>query len=338
LREKVIGGVFGLEQGLNVNASNPSFLNGCELLLVNARSGIRLLLQLLVPRRIWLPSYLCGSILQALDGTAAQICFYAVDEGLRPSSSWLVEVRKGDLVLLIDYFGFPCDATFVQGAQQQGAWVLEDASQALLTRETGLGADFVVFSPRKFLGVPDGGILRLNRPIGEYNVDWQRPPRQWWRRALQTTLLRHRFDMHGGSRHWFRLFQQVEAEAPIGPIAMSELSRIILRNRVDYALICRGRRENYQYLAGRLGDLALLPHLPAGVVPLGFPVRLRERDRVRQKMFEHAIYPPVHWPISGTVPERFQDSHKLASEIMTLPCDQRYTIEDMDRMANVCGA
>jgi hypothetical protein len=333
--ERVIGSVFGLEQGLHGNERSPPFLKGREWLLVNARSGIKVLLQLLAPPRVWLPSYLCRSILQAIDGTAAQVSFFAVDEELQCSSSWLARVGKGDLVLLIDYFGFPCDEKCAGQAREQGAWVLEDASQALLSEGVGRNADFVVYSPRKFLGVPDGGILRLNRGLDDSRVDWQRPPGPWWLRTLRAVLLRHEFDSYGGSRQWFELFQQVESEAPIGPYSMSELSETLLRYSVDYPTVCRRRQENYRYLAEKLGNLALFPRLPADVVPLGFPIRLRDREPVRQRLFERRIYPPVHWPIAGIVPENFRDSHHLASEIMTLPCDQRYTVEDMDRIVTV---
>ncbi len=56
---------------------------------------------------------------------------------------------------------------------------------------------------------------------------------------------------------------------------------------------------------------------------------------VRQRLFEAEIYPPVHWPIAGIVPSRFVESHRLNQEIMTLPCDQRYTTQDMDRIADI---
>jgi hypothetical protein len=84
-----------------------------------------------------------------------------------------------------------------------------------------------------------------------------------------------------------------------------------------------------------LGDIALFPGLSPEVVPLGFPIRVRNRDQIRQALFEHDIYPPVHWPIQGIVPAEFRDSHRLSAEIMTLLCDQRYSRQDMDRMAQL---
>jgi dTDP-4-amino-4,6-dideoxygalactose transaminase len=116
---------------------------------------------------------------------------------------------------------------------------------------------------------------------------------------------------------------------------MSELSRVLLRNSFDYSTIAQRRVDNYLALADKLGSSALFPCLPDQTVPLGFPIRTKERDKVRQALFAHEIYPPVHWPIQGVVSKEYGDSHKLASEIMTLPCDQRYNREDMDRMARL---
>jgi hypothetical protein len=95
------------------------------------------------------------------------------------------------------------------------------------------------------------------------------------------------------------------------------------------------RCHNCQVRNDQLGEFAVFPQLPAKVVPLGFPIRLKNRDQVRQRLFEHQIYPPVHWPLEGIVPDEFRNSHQLAANIMTLPCDQRYDGHDMMRMATL---
>jgi len=103
----------------------------------------------------------------------------------------------------------------------------------------------------------------------------------------------------------------------------------------DYSTIAQRRIDNYKFLARLLADIALFPNLSANTVPLGFPIRVKNRDRLRQVLFGHQIYPPVHWPIQGIVPQEFRDSLKLADEIMTLSCDQRYNRQDMKRMASI---
>jgi len=86
-------------------------------------------------------------------------------------------------------------------------------------------------------------------------------------------------------------------------------------------------------LLDSLNEVALFPSLSPRLVPLGFPIRVKDRDRIRQALFNHEIYPRLRWPIKGIVLERFRDGNRLSAEIMTLPCDQRYNRSDMERKA-----
>jgi dTDP-4-amino-4,6-dideoxygalactose transaminase len=116
---------------------------------------------------------------------------------------------------------------------------------------------------------------------------------------------------------------------------MSQLSLAIINYSVDYSTIAKRRRDNYRALSERLGEYAIFRGIEPDVVPLGFPVRLANRDEVRQALFDHQIYPPVHWLIEGVTPPEYKDSHRLACQIMTLPCDQRYGPEDMETIAEL---
>lgn len=332
-RPHIIGGMFGLGEIPDPMHSNPPFLKSNPIQLVNARSGLSLLIKLLSPEHVWMPSYFCGPVLKAVDERMAEVRLYEVDYDLTmPSSEWLDSVQPNDLVVVVDYFGFPCAQELKHLAKEQGAWVLEDACQALLSEDVGRFADFVLYSPRKFLGVPDGGILVCNHAIECSTFTMEPLPQKWWLKTFAASVLRREFDLHGGDRRWFELFQESEIEGPIGPYAMSELSQALLQHSFDYSKIAEARVKNYKMLAEGLGELGLFPFLPEGVVPLGFPIRIKNRDRVRHALFKHEIYLPVHWPIEGYVPEKFRESHRLASELVTLPCDQRYTDSDMKRI------
>jgi dTDP-4-amino-4,6-dideoxygalactose transaminase len=275
-------------------------------------------------------------MLKALGKRIESVKFYEVGYDLTlPSLNWLDRIQPNDLVILVDYFGLPCDRNFINRAKEQGAWVLEDACQALLTEGVGRYSDFVLFSPRKYLGVPDGGILVLNRKIPSGTRKVRQVPVKWWLKTISATILRREFDLGIGSRRWFELFQETEADGPIGLYAMSGFSRILLENSFDYPSIAQKRVRNYRILNEKLMGFALFPSLPPHVVPLGFPIRVEGRDQVRQALFAEEIYPPVHWPIKGIVPKKFRNSHRLSDEIMTLPCDQRYGPEDMERIARV---
>jgi hypothetical protein len=336
----ILGGMFGLAEPSAARAGRrPGFLSLDDaLFLANARSGLRVLVDRLQPPRVFLPSYLCDSLVAATRDAAARTVFYAVDQALVPRASDLSGFGRGDLVVAIGYFGFPAAPAIGCSARLAGAWLLEDKSQALLSTAADLGADFVLLSPRKFVGVPDGGILASRCAVRVGDVPTQPAPFAWWQTSLEAAVRRARYDRAGGDRQWFDLFREAERTCPIGSYAMSATSRHLLESAFDYGDVARRRVANYAALLRRLGGRALFPSLPPGVVPLGFPVKLAHRDRVRSALFAEGIYPPVHWDLAGHVPAEFQDSHALSAQTLTLPCDQRAGEDDMARLAALVEA
>ena len=334
----ILGGMFGLElfeSNISLKAKElPLFLSGRQRLLATARSAVKLLVRALRPATVWLPSYICRVVIDAAREAGVRIRFYAVDDSLKiPDSDWLAEIHAGDLVVFADYFGFDTWSSHGVEARARGARVVEDACQAMLNRDFSPHSDYIIFSPRKFIGIPDGGILLTGKNTELPGADFPAPPAQWLLDTTRASILRSEFDRYGGERSWFKMFQSTEAHGPMEPCRMSDLSTAILRI-VDWPTIKRRRRRNYEFLVSELGELAIFPNLPRYVVPLGFPIRVRNRDRVRRALFNVRIYPAVHWEIVDLVPAEFLSSHRLASEIMTLPSDQRYSREDMKRMVS----
>jgi hypothetical protein len=332
----IIGGLFGLESAPQLQTLTPPFLSERDVFLVNARSGIWLLVNRLRPPQVWVPSYLCHTIAGAIDTNVTVLRFYEVDYDLKVrSNQWVSEVMSGDMVIFIDYFGFSYDRQLGVCVKEKGAWVIEDACQALLSSHVGILSDFVLFSLRKWIGVPDGGVLRLPANFSLIDIPLETPDASWWLKALHAAILRREFDDGLPTREWFRIFREAEDTAPTGPYAMSQLSRAIIEHSVDYAIIAEKRIQNYRTLLDRLAAYAIFPKIEPDVVPLGFPLRDAKRDAVRQALFERQMYPPVHWLIEDVVPPEYEGSHRLARQIMTLPCDQRYGPEDMERIADV---
>jgi hypothetical protein len=336
--QRVIGGVFALhepESTTQTNGDRP-FLQQGVLHLASARSAFTLLTRALRPGRVWVPSYLCPAVLDGFQAAGAKIEFFPIGWDLRcESAAWLRRVSRGDLVLRIHYFGFPNSDPVFGEVTARGACLVDDAAQALLSDGLGADADFVVFSPRKFAGVPDGGCLIMRHPLPSLPAEFPSPPTAWWRESLSALTVRREFDAGSHDRTWFPKFQSAEDRVPTEPQAMSELSYRLLSQGINYATIASGRRENYKLLLELLGEEAMFSDLPQGVVPLGFPVRACRRDAIRYALFREQIFPPVHWPLKECVPAAFVASHGIALEIMTLPCDQRYSSEDMRRIVRI---
>jgi hypothetical protein len=332
-----MGGPFALAEAGAAPRPLPWSARGVAIATADARSALKIVRDLVAPRRVWLPSYLCDSVLSGLSDGDTALTFYPVDLRLQlPDRRWLSSVRQGDLAVFVSYFGFPADRQAADEAHARGAITVWDGACALLSEMT-IDADFAVLSPRKFVGIPDGGVVLCRRAGDASSLAALRlspPPALWWRSALEMCRGRPAFDRGQAGDEWLALCEQAE-DAPKGALAMSELSARLLATAFDWGAIAQRRRVNYAALARALPDLALLPALPAGSVPFGFPIRLRDRDAVRARLRQSGVLTPIHWELPPAVPGEFVDSHRLSAETLTLPCDQRYGLEDMDRLARL---
>lgn len=328
---RVVGGVFALEPEGEPRPSIPPFLRGPHLLLANARGGLRLLLEGRRPATLWLPAFLCESMLRIGEGLPVATRLYAIEEDFAVrDGDWLAEVREGDFVVVVDYFGHVLHADLAELARARGAVVVEDASHALLSRGAGGLGDYVLWSPRKFAGLPDGGVLQAVRgPLPGATLPAADP--DWWHAAYEACARRAHFD-DGGARDFLPWHQRAERDHPAHAVPMSAWSQARMAT-LDWDAIARRRRANHDVLAGRLARFAALPPPGDGIVPAGFTVRVPDRDAVRAALFAQDIYPSLLWP-AGPVPESFAASHRLAAEVMTLHCDQRYDAADMARTAD----
>ena len=63
--------------------------------------------------------------------------------------------------------------------------------------------------------------------------------------------------------------------------------------------------------------------------PLFVPVLLENRDKVRKHLTENKIYCPVHWPKPEGADSNIYDME------LSLICDQRYGVNDMERIVSV---
>jgi len=119
---------------------------------------------------VWLPDYFCNSALVVLRKTGAKLVFYPLTAEMAPDITAcraLLGAGPPDLFLLVHYFGQA--AAFAPARDfcgHHGAWLIEDAAHVLRPVDgVGVCGDFVIYSPHKFLPIPDGAVLVV-RPEG----------------------------------------------------------------------------------------------------------------------------------------------------------------------------
>lgn len=290
-------------------------------------------------RHVHLPAYLCESVLQPVRALGLQYSFYPVDADFiaRP------EPPAGAAVLLIHYFGWLNPATEELRAEGGRSFCLiEDACQALLSDWPVPDdlARYVFLSPRKFGPVPLGGWCSIQPEQGPpcketEALAWQ---------SLTARLLRGAYLAEPEAPVDFSVetmyltaLRKVETFLDEHPTCggIPQIALKIIAG-LDWQDIAVRRRANWQHLSQLLdGHVEPLMHdLPPQVAPLGYVVRLRDRDSVQDRLATQRIFCPVHWPLPEEVsPQRFPEAASLAKTCLTLPIDQRYGPEEMARIA-----
>jgi dTDP-4-amino-4,6-dideoxygalactose transaminase len=99
----------------------------------------------------------------------------------------------------------------------------------------------------------------------------------------------------------------------------------------------RKRKENAQYLHDNLQGVKFIGNLSNNVVPLFVPIffeTTEQRNAVRKKLIEAQIYCPIHWPKPTIIPAYYK-VNKIYDTELSLICDQRYNVDDMQRIVEV---
>ena len=305
---KEIGGFFELE-----TQRRGAYHQG-GLALNSARNGLRYIVRAHGISRIYVPNYTCPVVWEALRAEGCELVFYDVDEELLPKDP----LPEDAWVLYTDYFGVSGEQTARMGARYPR--LILDLAQSFYTAP---GGHECVYSPRKFFGIPDGGIVFCSKKA---DIQMERDIS-----LGRTSHLLRRIEL--GAEAAYDDFHREDGDLEGAPIkAMSVLTERLMAG-IDYEGAARIRRENFRYLHERLRTDNMLPfHISAEDVPMVYPFLPRTGGAaLKKRLIENRVYVATYWP--GQRDQGF--GRLLQSELLALPVDQRYCPEDMDHILEV---
>ena len=301
-RSREIGGYFALEcrEGEIYHASG-TFLN-------SGRNALRHILRCCGVRELYVPFYTCPVVIEAIKEEKAVMHFYDVTPDLVPDCSFPADA----FILYTNYFGV-CGKT-VRALAQKYPNLIVDNAQSFYSAPCGLGS---FYSPRKFFGLPDGGIAFCRKETGENSY----PDETDSHSRFAHLLIRHELGAQAGYAH----FAENDGALDGREIRkMSLLTRKLMGN-IDYERAKKCRLENFRFLAEALEPEKKWDLLP-GDVPMVYPFYTSDSE-LRSRLIEKKIFAATYW--KGTD----KSAEALTSSIIPLPIDQRYGLEEMKFIA-----
>ena len=304
-------GVFPHTDGILLNTGR----NALEYIL-RAIGGIQ---------RIYLPRLTCQAVLEPLRKLHIPWSFYPVNADLEIADD--LSPENGEYIIANNYFGIK-EAYLQQLARKYGHHLIIDCAQALLAEPIRGIKSF--YSPRKFVGVADGGIAYLDDGC-TYPV----------RISGADCSSRHNSHLYtrkrSGAEAGYKEFQENEKRLDNQPILqMSDATRDAL-NHIDYISVAKSRKANFSYLHAHLSSINLLSTSLDNKegTPMVYPLLLKNGEKLRQILIDKRIFVAKYWPdVLSRCPNDSIETF-FANNLVALPVDQRYGTKEMDLILHV---
>ena len=272
------------------------------------RNALAYLLRAKQIKTIWMPKFMCDSCDYVLSSYEVKIHYYSIGLDFKPH----VEQRGDDWLYVVNFYGQLSNEYLAS----LGKNVIVDNAQAYF--QSPISGIDTLYTCRKFFGVPDGAILYTDKQIeiSEKDESFER---------MHFLLGRYERSAQEFYQEYVdnnRTFQ----EEPIK--RMSKLTENLLHG-LDYNVIRKKRTENFAYLHERLANSNRLKI----IVPDGafmYPYYVENGFELRKRLQAEKIFIPTLWPAVLNRCNQNELEYQMARNILPIPVDQRYGIEDMD--------
>ena len=313
-----IGGYFSLELSRTEHHlhSNGVYVN-------SGRHALELILHNLSNvKRLWIPFYTCEVVLEPIKRLCIQYSFYHINEQMEIAQS--IDLSDGDYLLYTNYFGIK-DSYTDELSILYGDKLIIDCAQAYFYISRSDSS--ILYSPRKFFGVPDGGIAKL---ISQVDISMYELATSY----DSCTHLLKRIDIDAGAG--YNDFKANDGKLKTEPIKqMSRLTRSLLSS-IDFETVKQKRLANFSQLHSELAASNKLSIDTFGeyACPMVYPY-YTEDETLRGRLIKNKIFVATYWPNVLEWCNENDTEYKLTKNIIPIPIDQRYGAEEMEYIINV---
>ena len=306
--KKEIGGYFEFE---TYHGTTP---HDAALAFNTARNCLEFLISAKRISEIALPFFLCDAVKYVCERQNVIIRYYNVNEQLEPI---LEDITPSAYLYFVNYYG-QFDNEWIRKLKSKHKNLIVDNVQAFF--QEPLPETDTIYTCRKFFGVPDGAYLYTDTYDGYETLEQDESYERMYH-------IMGRFE-RTGSEFYTAYTDCEDSFCKQLPKKMSKLTSNILRS-FNYSYISTVRTENFSYLQSVFSHINKLDlKIPEG--PYMYPLLVENGAIVRKKLQEEKIFIPILWPDVFNCSDAAEFEKYLASNILPIPVDQRYTVDDME--------
>lgn len=299
------------------------------------------------------PSFTCGTVHLPFLENGWKLIYYKINKDLTFNTED-VELKckkyKPSLALFMEYSGMALsdnELNVIGRLKAAGCVTMVDRTQNIYSQKHSKEVDFYCTSLRKWFPCPDGAYLERNGDIPLPPA----PPENVYNDAFAFSRSAMMF-LNGAARNTkieqylslANLFDQLSVGCVSQPARernMSEYSKAVyFKERLNDEFYMHRRRENFEYIFHRTETYRTIRPVCTDLsrltsAPFYYFVYTDNRKRLARYLRSKGVCAWIHY----TKPYFFDtldgESEYIYSHILSLPCDQRYSLNDM---AVLCDA
>ena len=278
------------------------------------RNALAYLLKARRIRRLWIPKFICDSVTGVCEREGVPYSFYSIGLNLLPAQE--VRLKEGEWFYFVNYYSqFDNERILEYVAKYQR--VIVDHAQSYF--QPPIPHVDTLYTCRKYFGVADGAFLYTDaKPKEEFPQDES---------FTRMRFLLGRFERTAGEFYGeYAANNDLFATEPVK--RMSRLTENLLHG-IDYGRTQAVRERNYLHLHKALGGVngLKLSDRPGTFM---YPLLVENGPEMRKRLLQKKIYIPTLWPDVLEWCGEEETEYRMAHNILPLPIDQRYGVEDMD--------
>lgn len=300
---KEIGGYIEFEHYHRIMLHDDGIKLNC------GRNALAYLIKAYDIHSIAVPRFMCDSCDGVLKNT--EVCYYSIGLDFKPV---LDDVNEGEWLYLVNFYG-QLSEEYILSLKEIYNLIIDNAQAYFNEPIEGVPT---LYTCRKFFGVADGAILYSDKKIEIEERDESFERMHFLMGRFERSASEF-YSEYVDNNHIF-------AYEPIKQ--MSVLTENLLHG-IDYEEVCNRRTENFAYLNEKLGAINKLKlTVPNG--PFMYPLYLENGAEIRKQLQAKKIFIPTLWPSVFKLCCEGDLEYDMAMNILPIPIDQRYGIEDME--------
>lgn len=309
---KEIGGYFEIEKLID-----KPFHNNC-LKINSGRSALKYLIKAKNITKIHIPYYLCNSVKDYIVSTGVEIKYYHVNEKFQINDE---SIDVLDYIYVVNYYG-QLTEKYINKIRDKYKNVIFDNTHSFFSSPP-LGMD-VIYSCRKFFGVPDGAYLYTDTIPNEVLV----------KNKVLNSINHIIGRSENNASDFYRDYIKSDEAFENTPVREMSLYSETILGAIDYNRVKDIRKDNFNFLHSKFKKINKL-EIYTTIIPYCYPLMIENAIEIRRKLIDEKIYVPILWNDALEFLNESDIEYQLIEKILPLPCDQRYTKKDLQRIIEV---